>query len=117
MQLACHDSNADHSFNEAGRIRLIGGIPIVGTCFVLVTTKKYCSRLLVAQIIKSRVNYEDHSVDSLIKTEVLLFEGAQPFHCEIIRDLANGANTTIAKQDYITALARGQLDTTAFKVI
>ena len=117
LQIACHESTADYSFNQAGRIRLIGGIPTAGTFFVLFTAKKYCSRVLAAKIIKFHVNYEVHSVYSQCKAEVLPFEGAQPFHCEVIRDLANGANTTIAKQDYIIALTRGQMDTTAFKGI
>ena len=63
------------------------------------------------------MNYDVHCVYSHLKVDVLPFEGAQPFHCEVIRDLANGANTTIAKQDYTIVLTRGQMDTTAFKGI
>ena len=117
LQAAVHDSTADYSFNQAGRIRLIDGIPTAGTFFVLFTAKKYCSRVLAAKVMKFHTNYDVHCVYTHIKEEVLPFDGAQPFHCEVIRDLANDANTSIAKQEYIVALTRGQMDTTAFKGI
>ena len=37
LQVACHESTADYSFNQVGRIRLIDGVPTAGTFFVLFT--------------------------------------------------------------------------------
>jgi hypothetical protein len=39
LQAAVHDSTADYSFNQAGRIRLVDGIPTAGTFFVLFTAR------------------------------------------------------------------------------
>ena len=117
MQTAVHESTADYSFNQAGRIRIIDGVPTAGTFFLLFTAKRYCSRILAAKLKKFHVNYDIHCVYTHLKEEVLPFNGSQPYHCEVIRDLANGKNTTIAKQDYLVALGRGQMDTTSFKGI
>ena len=117
LQTAVHESTADYSFNQAGRIRIIDGVPTAGTFFLLFTAKRYCSRILAAKLKKFHVNYDIHCVYTHLKEEVLPFNGSQPYHCEVIRDLANGKNTTIAKQDYLVALGRGQMDTTSFKGI
>ena len=43
MQTAVHESTADYSFNQAGRIRIIDGVPTAGTFFLLFTAKRYCT--------------------------------------------------------------------------
>ena len=52
------------------------------------------------------------------KLKYCLLRELNPFIVlKVIWDLANDANTTIAKQENIIALTRGQMDTTAFKGI
>ena len=117
LQAACHDPAAPYEFWQAGKMRIIKGVPTSGTFFIKFSLRKYISRIISAKLTKFKGDFDLSFVIISADTIQKPFDGAQPYHCKFIRDLTKGPKESIPKEEYVRSLVRGKMDTEGFKGI